>query len=128
MAIAAISQQLVAEIAESYPDLAALNLSSNHISEIENLEPLSRLASLDLRDNHIASLEGLGDGRLGALRELNVSRNRITGVACGRCEQLQELDLGDNAVRDWSQIEALGAAFPKLRRLVLRGNPVCQDE
>ena len=39
-----------------------------------------------------------------------------------------ELDLGDNAVRDWSQIEALGAAFPKLRRLVLRGNPVCQDE
>ena len=37
----------------------------------------------------------------GALRELNVSRNRITGVACGRCEQLQELDLGDNAVRDW---------------------------
>ena len=37
MPIAAITPELVAEIVASYPQLAALNLSSNQIQRLENL-------------------------------------------------------------------------------------------
>lgn len=77
MGIAEISRDLVAEIAQSYPSLATLNLSSNHIQRLENLEPLACLSALDLRDNQLALLDGLGGGQLEALRELNVSGNRM---------------------------------------------------
>jgi chromosome segregation ATPase len=128
MPIAAITPELVAEIVASYPQLAALNLSSNQIQRLENLESLVNLSALDLRDNQLTSLEGIGGGQLPELRELNVSGNRIARVACGRSELLELLDLGGNSIAEWSQVEAIGAAFPRVRSLVLRGNPLCQTQ
>lgn len=127
MPITEITPQLVEEIVASYPQLAALNLSSNQIERLENLDPLVNLSTLDLRDNQLTSLEGLGGGKLAELRELNVSGNRISRVSCGRCELL-DLNLGNNDIAEWSQVQAIGAAFPRLRSLVLLGNPICQKE
>ena len=127
MPIAEITPQLVEEIVASYPRLAALNLSSNQIRRLENLDPLVNLSTLDLRDNQLTLLEGLGGGQLPELRELNVSGNRISHVACGRSELL-DLDLGNNRIAEWPQVQAIGAAFPRLRSLVLHGNPICQRE
>ena len=127
MPIAEITPQLVEEIVASYPRLAALNLSSNQIRRLENLDPLVNLSTLDLRDNQLTLLEGLGGGQLPELRELNVAGNRISRVICGRSELL-DLDLGNNCIAEWPEVQAIGAAFPRLRSLVLHGNPICQRE
>ena len=48
-------------------------------------------------------------------------------MACGPSELL-DLDLGNNAIADWSEVEAIGTAFPRLRSLVLQGNPICHAQ
>jgi Leucine-rich repeat (LRR) protein len=40
---------------------------------------------------------------------------------------LETLHLGDNQLADWNQVQALRAWCPRLRRLVLDGNPICDD-
>jgi chromosome segregation ATPase len=120
-----ITPDLVTEIASAYPGLQSLNLSSNEIRVVENLEPLVALESLDLRQNSIHTLDGVG--QLPALKQLDVSGNRIQ--RCARCHGplLEELNLADNQLSDWSQLESIGWGFPQLRRLQLTGNPICED-
>ena len=125
MTITAITQELVAEIHLSYPTLNALNLSDNEICEIENLGPLQHLATVDLSGNVIETLRGVDGEQLTSLRELNVSGNRVSRVVCPPCG-VELLDLGENKIAEWSQVDAIGASFPRLRELVLCGNPVAE--
>ena len=53
MPIGRLSQELVAEIAASYPGLRVLNLAGNEIERVEHLAPLSTLESLSLARNRI---------------------------------------------------------------------------
>ena len=53
MPIKTISKELVREISASYPDLKVLNLSSNELVKIENLEPLTCLTRLNVSSNKI---------------------------------------------------------------------------
>ena len=48
MPIKKISEELVWEISQSYPNLKLLNLANNHIRVVENLEPLTALERLNL--------------------------------------------------------------------------------
>jgi hypothetical protein len=41
---------------------------------------------------------------------------------------LEELLLTDNGLKTWEDVEHLGTWMPKLAKLRLRGNPICEGE
>ncbi|CAK1542778.1 unnamed protein product [Leptosia nina] len=83
------------------PQLRALDIRSNQLSEVPDLHECSELRVLDMSDNNI---ESIGDGALRGLRRLHdllLARNRIRKIpsdAFLHTNRLQLLDLEDNRI------------------------------
>jgi hypothetical protein len=140
MPIRCITAALVQEIIRSYGQVRKLNLSSNAIERVEELEALTSLTKLNLADNQLTSnprcLEGLL--RLTALEELDLSCNEIRQLDVfshhviqqqqqqqpAACLSLHSLNLEDNRISDMAQIVHL-QQLSCLTKLQLSGNPLC---
>nr|CCA16172.1 conserved hypothetical protein [Albugo laibachii Nc14] len=107
------------------PALGSLILSHNRISELDIrvMLRLPNLIKLSLSHNQLAEIPDLS--ALPHLVELRLSHNKIQQVpstlANNTCLKL--LDIGHNAIDDWSGVEAL-SALEHLKQLNLRGNPI----
>ncbi|KDD74783.1 hypothetical protein H632_c1076p0 [Helicosporidium sp. ATCC 50920] len=100
-----------------------LALSTNTIDKIGSLSGLENLEVLSLGRNSLKRLDGL-EAVGSTLKELWVSYNNIDRLAgIEHAPNLEVLYMSNNCVRDWSEIDRL-AALPRLRDLVLEGNPL----
>ncbi|XP_049274590.1 nischarin isoform X2 [Rhipicephalus sanguineus] len=102
-----------------------LELVGNKLSQVENLECLSRLSMLNMSDNSLRHLPPLHT-RLGNVRQLSLAGNQIDSLAgLSRLYSLVELDVSRNAIALVSEVGHVGA-LPCLESLDLRANPVNQ--
>lgn len=99
-----------------------LDLHSNKITKIENINHLSELRVLNLANNLITSVENLSG--LSSLTELNLRRNLIESVTgLINCPKLQRIFLANNRIDKFDSITSLKDA-PQLTELGLDGNPI----
>jgi Leucine Rich repeats (2 copies) len=139
MPIRCITAALVQEIIRSYGHVRKLNLSSNAIERVEELDALTSLTKLNLADNQLTSNPGCLEGllRLTALEELDLSCNEIRQLDVfshhvrqqqqqqpAACLSLHSLNLADNRISDMAQIVHL-QQLSCLTKLQLTGNPLC---
>ncbi|KAJ7570359.1 hypothetical protein O6H91_01G116900 [Diphasiastrum complanatum] len=131
-------------------DLRALIVNNNQITTISRLDRLANLNTLVLSHNPIREL-GKSFNKLSSLNKLSLShcRLQVLGVSLKQCIALQELrlahnqlmglpkeferngqmrilDLGNNYVRAWSELQVLGTLH-NLKNLNLKGNPIHDD-
>ena len=102
-------------------NLRKLNLSSNAIKRIENVDSLVHLEDLDLSFNEISTIENLHT--LKKLRRLTLYANRV--VVLENMENLKNLEIlnvGANRIHD-QMCPFYLAQFKNLRCLVLSENP-----
>ncbi len=112
---------------DNFPSLEELNLSSNSIENIENLENLAKtLKILDLSKNDISVIEDLD--KLVNLEELNLSSNEI-----GKSDKIENLDKLTNlksldlSKNDFKKIENLDKLV-NLEELILSKNKITTIE
>ncbi|XP_023290640.1 dynein light chain 1, axonemal-like [Orussus abietinus] len=102
-----------------------LSLSTNRIEKIAGVAALGRLKVLSLGRNSIKSLAGLeplGD----TLEELWISYNcleKLKGIQA--MQKLRVFYASNNQLREWAEVVRL-QDLPRLRDLVLAGNPICE--
>jgi hypothetical protein len=109
----------VPEAVSELTGLERLDLESNAISKIENLEGLESLKVLDLTSNEISEIENL-EG-LGSLEMLRLKANDITEIeGLEDLDNLERLDLNNNGITEIKNLEGLGS----LEALYLSRNPI----
>mmetsp|Transcript_29226 Transcript_29226/g.64037 ORF Transcript_29226/g.64037 Transcript_29226/m.64037 type:complete len:194 (-) Transcript_29226:417-998(-) len=100
-----------------------LRLSTNAIDKMGNFSGLDNLQILSMGRNQIKKLEGL-EPIADTLEQLWLSYNSISSLAgIEKLSNLQVLFIAQNKIDKWSEVERL-AALPKLRDLLLTGNPL----
>ncbi|MBE3043447.1 leucine-rich repeat domain-containing protein, partial [Candidatus Bathyarchaeota archaeon] len=104
-------------------NLTSLELGSNRIREIENLDSLCALEELWLAKNKITEIKGLS--KLPKLRLLSIQANRISDLSpLAEVPHLEELYISDNALESLAGLEN----NPKLRILEISNNKVASLE
>ncbi len=102
------------------------SLSTNMITNINNLQAFKVLKILSLGRNNLKSLQGV-EGAAETLEQLWVSYNQIDRLKPIRSlQRLKVLFISHNFVREWREFEHL-AELPCLEDLVFIGNPL-EDE
>ncbi|XP_050399129.1 leucine-rich repeat and coiled-coil domain-containing protein 1 isoform X4 [Patella vulgata] len=103
--------------------LLSLNLHSNYIQRLENLNRLTLLRHLDLSSNQITKIEGLDS--LKSLRTLNLSCNLICVVeGLFQLRSLVKLNLSFNQIDDVSGFKFISGSGFKLAHIELHGNRI----
>ncbi|XP_076112416.1 leucine-rich repeat and coiled-coil domain-containing protein 1-like [Mytilus galloprovincialis] len=103
------------------PNLQVINLHSNFIQRIENLQNVYQLKHLDLSSNQLTYIEGL-EG-LASLRTLNLSCNFLSDVrGLAGLRSLVKLNLSHNQIEDVSGFKSLHGSDYRLTHLELHGN------
>lgn len=133
-----------------HPMLEALNLNGNELTEVGELnkKKLARLRTIELRGNRLTTTEGLdlpniqkiylgennithikGLAELQHLTTLYLRQNDITKLDgfSENMKNLQYLNLRKNNIESMEEIAKL-KCLPMLRALILRENPVCNEE
>uniref|UniRef100_A0A8C7GJX3 Nischarin n=1 Tax=Oncorhynchus kisutch TaxID=8019 RepID=A0A8C7GJX3_ONCKI len=106
------------------PKVEFLDLSSNELSMVENLQHLYNLIHLDLSYNILTVLEG-AHTKLGNIKTLNLAGNQLDSLAgLTKLYSLVNLDLSSNKLGQLEEIRYIGM-LPCLERLVLSNNPMC---
>ena len=100
-----------------------LSLSTNMISNINNLQNMKCLKILSLGRNLVKSLAGI-EAVADSLEELWISYNRIEKLTpLTKMTKLKTLFMAHNFVYQWDQFAQLGE-LPALKDLVFLGNPL----
>jgi len=100
-----------------------LRLSTNSIDKISNLHGLDSLEILSMGRNQIKKLEGLEPVQ-DTLKQLWMSYNNLASLSgIEKLANLEVLFLSNNKIASWGEVERL-ANLPKLRDLLLSGNPI----
>lgn len=125
--------------------LRKLDLSSNHISVIQNIEGLTNLRELNLSYNQIGEMENLH--KLTNLRKLYIDRNHLKAInGIRHLRKLEKLSLNGNKIKDTQPADSAEplldlkeislednlidciesvTCYPNLEDLDLSGNPLC---
>lgn len=103
-----------------------LDLHSNKISRIENINHLADLRVLNLANNLITNVSNLTG--LFSLTELNLRRNLIDSVqGLQACSRLQRVFLSNNRIDKFESINCVKDCA-QLSELALDGNPLHQKK
>ncbi len=106
-----------------FSQIVYLNLFSNRIKKIKNLNSLPNLNTLILSFNELEAIEGLTDCKL--LKRLDLNHNFIRRIEnLDNKSNLQSLNLTNNWISDIAQVEHLRLQCPQLRELSLKCNPI----
>ena len=101
------------------PELRALSISSNRISDLTPIASLAKLSSLVVADNEISDVSALRS--LSRLTYLAADDNRIVDLSpLSELAELDALSLNGNAIADLAPV----AAIPGLSSLHLDGNAI----
>ncbi|MDV2684335.1 CotH kinase family protein [Alkalihalophilus lindianensis] len=104
---------------EKFAYVNTLDVSNNHIENIEPLLRLRRLVHLNITNNEVKSIDGIE--QLGALESLSAAENRVSDTqSLKRLSRLLTLDLADNQISYIDPISSLLA----LETLNINGNNV----
>ncbi|KAG9407163.1 hypothetical protein AC1031_001863 [Aphanomyces cochlioides] len=123
MPLERLTTQLVAEIAEAYPTLSNLNLSSNAIREMDcDLSMLPYVSRLNLNHNQLSSVPSTLAAHLPHLTQLLLGHNQFSSLESLRqMKTLTVLDLSFNSIAHFDQLDYL-KDLPLLAQLTLQGN------
>lgn len=100
-----------------------LSLSTNQIDRMVPLNGMKHLRILSLGRNQLKKLERLEDVSE-TLEELWLSYNLISSLdGLASLGNLTTLYISNNQIKAWTEVEKL-AALPRLRDLLLIGNPI----
>jgi Leucine-rich repeat (LRR) protein len=108
----------------AHPLLETLNLSSNQIAELADLDDrhLPSLRSLDLHGNQLSSVAGI---QLPSLQKLYIASNKLSSLeGLSSLRQLTTLHARDNQV---ASLEGLTPSMAALQYLNLRSNHVADN-
>ncbi|QUC17862.1 uncharacterized protein UV8b_02103 [Ustilaginoidea virens] len=129
-----LSWEELCAVAVRCPSLAALNVGSNqlaHISNVNYCHLSSHLTSINLEFNDFVALSDLESlASLTSLRNLHLKGNNIASASRSGASgpvfapSLQYLDLSYNNISGWYFVDALPIHFPGLSALRLSHNPV----
>lgn len=102
--------------------LQALNLSSNRISQLKLESPLENLAILNVTSNQISSICNINNAK--SLKELYIANNCVTGLnmLC-HLTALVLVDCSHNEIETFEDIAGL-VISKRIGVLKLRGNPI----
>lgn len=105
-------------------DLRDLNLAFNELESIDDLCRNTELCRLNVAHNKLRSLAGIES--MAQLRSIRASNNRLRRVQpLAACRSLEECWLQQNKLADLVAVVDTLRSLPKLRNLVLMGNPCC---
>ncbi|KAH9083114.1 hypothetical protein Ae201684P_014013 [Aphanomyces euteiches] len=124
MPLERLTTQLVAEIAEAYPTLSNLNLSSNAIREMDcDLSMLPYVSRLNLNHNQLSSVPSTLAAHLPHLTQLLLGHNQlyVIGDLSHSIKTLTVLDLSFNSIAPFDQLDYL-KDLSLLAQLTLQGN------
>uniref|UniRef100_A0A3B4ZQH1 Nischarin n=1 Tax=Stegastes partitus TaxID=144197 RepID=A0A3B4ZQH1_9TELE len=106
------------------PKVEFLDLSSNQLSSVENLQHLYNLVHVDLSYNNLQVLEA-AHTRLGNIKTLNLAGNQLQNLSgLTKLYSLVNLDLSHNQLAQLEEIRNIGS-LPCLEKLSLSSNPMC---
>ena len=107
--------------------LNTLIISSNQLDSLDTLDGMSnaQLAKLNVGHNGLRKMPKLKG--FVALRELNLSHNKLKSLSkgCLPRESLEILNLAQNRIASLDDLVCLEEHSVRLRQLNLKGNPVC---
>ena len=105
--------------------LQTLNLSNNMIETVENLDGLP-IITLDVGSNRLSAISNVD--KLPRLETIIVRDNKISRLSGLRsCLSLRSVDAGNNSISVIREVSFL-SSIGKLCRLTLAGNPCCERE
>ena len=120
--IVALGFNKISKISYLPEKILKLELKSNLISKIQNLENCVFLQVLDLSNNRISRIENLSNNFY--LQELNLGNNHIKKIEnLEMLKELKRLNMENNLLSSTSSIRTL-SLNTKLMVLVLKGNPI----
>uniref|UniRef100_UPI00398EAF81 nischarin isoform X4 n=1 Tax=Pristiophorus japonicus TaxID=55135 RepID=UPI00398EAF81 len=121
-----MSRNHISNIDESVkliPKVEFLDLSYNEIAVMENLQHLYNLIHLDLSYNKLTLLQGVHT-KLGNIKTLNLSGNQLESLSgLNKLYSLVNLDLSNNKVLQIEEIKNIGS-LPCLEKVILSNNPL----
>ncbi|KAJ2503424.1 hypothetical protein GGH96_000214 [Coemansia sp. RSA 1972] len=115
-------------LAQQMPRVARLSLARCELTKVpEMLSLLFGLDVLDLSANFISDVADISL-RLGNVTRLDLSGNRLQTLdGLGRLWALEELNVADNELAEWTHVLCL-RNLPSLRALRVSGNPFAQNK
>ncbi|KAG0171651.1 hypothetical protein DFQ28_000645 [Apophysomyces sp. BC1034] len=105
----------------------AVVLSHNEIESFPAIPKLVNLTKLSVAHNKLEEVPDLTSNM--SLKEVRLNDNNIRKIpdAVRHCSALEILDFGNNLLKEWSHVAALGSLL-KLNNLNLKGNPVTEKK
>ena len=109
-------------VLKNFPELKMFNASDNKIKDISVLKNNSKLELLYLNKNEIENVDVINN--LTKLLDLGLSDNKITDFDFSKLENLKELQLSNNSIKDIASLPKLS----KLEQLRFENNKVTSLE
>ncbi|KAI8057312.1 hypothetical protein BDF22DRAFT_670766 [Syncephalis plumigaleata] len=114
------------DVLSGLPELNTLVVSHNQIEELPMLDRLPELIKLSAAHNKLRAMPDMR--KLLKLRELRLSGNKIHQLSAEQLPvNIRVLDLGDNIIQSWDQLEAI-RKVKWLNNLTLKGNPIADRD
>lgn len=105
--------------------LRILNLSNNRLGDIEGFDSCVNLEEIHISNNYISELKGFSYCL--KLKKITANNNNFTDLLSFQSiDSLKVLELGDNRICNLEEALIILSELPKLKELVLKGNPVTQ--
>ncbi len=117
------SQFVLDTVSAAFSALNVLVLSGNSFSSFPGASS-TKVSLLDFSANQLVG--ALDVGNQANLEVLDISKNRITSIS-GLLSNLKELNLSDNRIASWDELDRFSVMFSRLEAIKLVNNPISAE-